>query len=130
MGIGRSLIMASVLTVGIVFNGSVSADIGAISQHSGEAAAGGTWFFNNANGRVSFCVSRVTSLGVPAGKCSTPVSTTTSTSGFEVQVHASSIWITSKSNESVYQCSYNLISGMTTVPAVTCTLIWTLAPLH
>lgn len=129
MRFDKLFLLSVIMAGGLTFQQTASAQVGTITQHANETAHG-TWFFNNANGKISFCVSRVVVNGIPSGKCSLPAVTTTSAAGFEVQVQQYSIWITSKSSENIYQCSYYLANNTTATPVVNCTLISSLLQLH
>ena len=118
-----------ILIGGLAFQKTASAQVGTITQYSNETAPG-IWLFNSANGKVSFCHSRVSTGGSPIAKCSLPAVTATSAAGFVVQLSEHSVWVISKSTEYVYQCSYYMANLTTSTPVVTCTQITTLSSMH
>lgn len=134
MRITRLLVGAVILAGGLGFQQAASAQdasgqIGTITQYASYLSTG-VWYFNHANGKMSFCVTRA--LGInssPTGKCSNSVAATTSATGFAVQPHDNSLWVTSKSTKGVYQCAA-YVAHTTHTPEVKCALISNLSSLN
>ena len=101
--------------------------IGTIQQYTSSSFAG-TWFFNTASGRASYCQASSTASGSPRGECAVIGSTGTSAAGYQIHLGGTVLWVTSKTSGAIFQCSFTLLNG--TTPRGGCAQVSTLVTLQ
>ncbi|QPF73964.1 hypothetical protein G8A07_14240 [Roseateles sp. DAIF2] len=102
--------LATLLCLGATLTGNAQAQTQSFSFIGGTS---GMWVFNNASGRASFCIGvKSGTTGNPMGKCNVIGSVGTSTAGFTLTQYANNeLFIVSKTNGAIFQCSVVFQSG-------------------